>query len=149
MEDLCPFPDAVIVKTIKNQHSQARFIETSNRIEFSREECSRLDPKFLRYVVYHEIGHWFRWHHIPQHEIDGNRLPGENFLILGCDKPEEGFADGFAAFFLERHVLARKHPFHELLLAETLSGHEERIRDFCNDVLGWLTGQLTKGDRGL
>ena len=149
MEDLCPFPDAALVKTIRKQHSQAQFIELSNRIEFSREECSKLDPEFLRYVIYHEIGHWFRWNHIPQHKIDGSRLPGENFLILDCDEPEEGFADGFAAFFIERHTLNRKHPFHDILLDKMLSDHEERIRDSCEDIFRWLSHQLELGEHYL
>ena len=149
MEDLCPFPDAALVKTIRKQHSQAQFIELSNRIEFSREECSKLDPEFLRYVIYHEIGHWFRWNHIPQHKIDGNRLPGENFLILDCDNPEEGFADGFAAHFIERDTLARKYPAHNSILNNLISENEERIQDFCKDVIGWLSHQLELGEHNL
>ena len=140
MERLCPFPETIIVKKIRKKHSQAQFIERSNRIEFSREECSRLDPEFLRYVVYHEIGHWFRWNHVGWHRIDGRH--GEGFLILDCTDPEEGFADGFAAHFIERDTLARKHPAHDIVLNSMISGHGEKIQDFCDEVLGWLAEQL-------
>ena len=141
MEHLCPFPETIIVKKIKKKHSQARFIEQSNRIEFSREECSKLDPEFLRYVVYHEIGHWYRWNHVTWY--------GECFLILDCTDREEGFADGFAAHFIERHTLVQKHPRHEKALASLISPHEEKIRDFCEDVVGWLSHQLELGEHGL
>ena len=140
MERLCPFPETIIVKKIRKKHSQAQFIERSNRIEFSREECSKLDPEFLRYVVYHEIGHWFRWNHVGWHRIDGRH--GEGFLILDCTDPEEGFADGFAAHFIERDTLARKHPAHDIVLNSMISGHGEKIQDFCDEVLGWLAEQL-------
>jgi hypothetical protein len=140
MERLCLFPETIIVKKIRKKHSQAQFIERSNRIEFSREECSKLDPEFLRYVVYHEIGHWFRWNHVGWHRIDGRH--GEGFLILDCTDPEEGFADGFAAHFIEHDTLARKHPTHDIVLNSMISGNEEKIRDFCDEVLGWLAGQL-------
>ena len=140
MERLCPFPETIIVKKIRKKHSQAQFIERSNRIEFSRKECSRLDPEFLRYVVYHEIGHWFRWNHVGWHRIDGRH--DEGFLILDCTDPEEGFADGFAAHFIERDTLARKHPAHDIVLNSMISGHGEKIQDFCDEVLGWLAEQL-------
>ena len=140
MDHLCPFPETIIVKKIRKKHSQAQFIERSNRIEFSREECSKLDPEFLRYVVYHEIGHWFRWNHVGWHRIDGRH--DEGFLILDCTDPEEGFADGFAAHFIERDTLARKHPAHDIVLNSMISGHGEKIQDFCDEVLGWLAEQL-------
>ena len=148
MEHLCPFPETIVVKEIKKKHSQAQYIERSNRIEFSREECSRLDPEYLRYVVYHEIGHWFRWNHVGWHEIDGRRY-GEGLLILDCTDREEGFADGFAAHFIERHTLVQKHPRHEKALTSMISAYEEKIRDFCEDVVGWLSHQLELGEHGL
>ena len=143
MEDLCPFPEAIIVKAIQKKHAQAQFVEDSNVIEFSREECSRLDPEFLRYVVYHEIGHWFRQNHITPSAIE------HRWLILDCTEPEEGFADGFAAYFIERPTLAKKHPFHDALLDEMLSGHEERIRNSCEDIFRWLSHQLLLGEHDL
>ena len=147
MEHLRPFPETIIVKEIKKKHSQAQFIERSNRIEFSRKECSRLDPEYLRYVVYHEIGHWFRWNHVGWHRIDGRH--GEGFLILDCTDPEEGFADGFAAYFIERSTLIEKHPTHNIVLNSMISGNEERIQDFCEYVLKWLSHQLGLGEHNL
>ena len=147
MELLCPFPETILVKKIKKKHSQAQFVERSNRIEFSREECSKLDPEFLRYVVYHEVGHWFRWNHVGWHRIDGQH--GEGFLILDCTEPEEGFADGFAAYFIEHDTLARKHPTHDIVLNSLISGNEERIQDFCKEVIGWLSHQLELGEHNL
>ena len=147
MPHLCPFPETIIVKKIKKKHSQAQFIERSNRIEFSREECSKLNPEFLRYVVYHEIGHWFRWNHVGWHRIDGRH--GEGFLILDCTDPEEGFADGLAAYFIEHDTLIRKHPTHAIVLNSMISGNEERIQDFCKEVIGWLSHQLALGEHNL
>jgi len=147
MEHLCPFPETIIVEKIRKKHSQAQFVETSTpqRIEFSREECSRLKPEFLQYTVYHEIGHWFRWNHIHPCEIEG-RNRGEGFLILDCTDPEEGFADGFAAYFIEYPTLAAKHPEHERRLTVMIGSQEERIACFCEEVLAWLSHQLELGE---
>jgi len=137
MGQLCPFPAISMVESIKKKHAQAQFFEDENRIEFSRSECRKRNCLFCSYIIYHEIGHWFRYNHVPLSTISGRGREG--FRILNCHDPEEGFADAFAAYFMEPDTLTGKHPEHQKRLADMLADHEDAIREFCDEITGWLT----------
>ena len=140
MERLHPFPAVSMVASIKKKHAQAQLIENENRIEFSRSECRKRNSLFRTYIVYHEIGHWFRHNHVDLSAIEGKR--NEGFRILDCHDPEEGFADAFAAYYMEPDTLARKHPEHQKRLANLLAGCEDPLRGFCNEIAEWLADQI-------
>jgi len=140
MGRLHPFPAVSMVASIKKKHAQAQLFEDENRIEFSRSECRKRNSLFRTYIVYHEIGHWFRHSHVPLSAISGRGREG--FQILDCHDPEEGFADAFAAYYMEPGTLARKHPEHQKRLASLLAGREDTLREFCDEITGWLAEQI-------
>ena len=40
---------------------------------------------------------------------------------------------------MEPDTLTRKHPEHQKRLADMLADHEDAIREFCDEITGWLT----------
>jgi len=147
------FPETVLVESVKpGSHSLylrpwagaplARFYESSRpqKIEFSRKECVKLDESTLEFVVWHELGHWFRINHVELKEISG-REEGTKFLILGAPNSEEGFADAFASYFFIGDL--PEHPAQKEELTKLLRKFDEaEIRSFVALVTSKLSAQL-------
>lgn len=146
------FPETILVETIHTGSRSlccrpswtgaplARYHELSRpqKIEFSRKECAKLDRPTLEFVVWHELGHWFRVNHIKPREIK------ERFLILGAPNAEEGFADAFAShFLLSDEPLDSRYPRQREALKEFLVDYNEgEVRSFADLVIEKLSTQL-------
>jgi len=138
------FPNYFLVESISGSHNPvARFVDeaTPQRFEFSREECSKMDDDSLRYTILHELGHWFRVNRVELRDIE-SRIPEEGFLILGTPNCEEGFADAFAAHFMNDGQLDAHYPRQRAFLAMMISGREDEIEDRCVRMLELLKEQL-------
>ena len=138
-------PEVRIVDKIPHgSHPVGRFTSTSSpqQIEFSRAECYKLlSREALLYVIYHELGHWFRTNCIRLEDIMG-WSQDEGFLIFGNINSEEGFADAFAAFLMGDPDFEARYPEQHALLANMLNNFKEELRDFCDSTCKWLAKQL-------
>jgi hypothetical protein len=132
------FPKTILVPSIAHsERPVGRYMDKARPpyIEFSKKECARLDDDTLRFAVYHELGHWFRLTHVPK-----ELLPV--FPPLGSEDHEECFADNFAMYFMNHISMTFEHPEAEEVVATFLTTHEQEVRDFAEEVLARLKGEL-------
>jgi hypothetical protein len=115
-------------KILPADHALGRYDPKSDRIFFSISEFYRYDADTQRYAVFHEIGHWFRQKRVPLNMI----RRGWKFGDLN---EEEGFADVFAMYFLNRSGLRRLHFEYEKTIEKYMSGDEVAIQRFAERVL--------------
>lgn len=115
-------------KILPADHALGRYDPKSDRIFFSISEFYKYDPDVQRYAVFHEIGHWFRQKRVPLNMI-------KRGWKLGDLNEEEGFADVFAMFFLNRSGLRRSHFDYERAIDKYMSGDEGAIERFAEKVL--------------
>jgi hypothetical protein len=109
-------------------HALGRYDPKSDRIFFSISELYKYDPDIQRYAVFHEIGHWFRQKRVPSNMI-------KRGWKLGNLNEEEGFADVFAMFFLNRSGLRRSHFDYERAIDKYMNGDEGAVKRFAGKVL--------------
>jgi len=138
------FPDVKLVESLKyGSHPQGRFnnIARPPRIELSLSGCKDFNEDLLRFIVFHEIGHWYRWSSIALGDIFGSK-PEEVFFIFGSPNSEEGFADAFASYFLERAEMRKRYPDQLQKLSGWLAGKEHQIAAFADRTLEALSAEL-------
>ena len=122
------FPEVWLTPVIlPAEHALGRYDPVNNRIYFSSREFFNYDSETQYYAILHEIGHWFRENYIDRNVI---RF-GWN---MGTSDGEEGFADVFSMFFLDKNGLRRGHPSHHAVLANALENREKIVEEFAGKI---------------
>lgn len=119
-----PFPKIALADkvwhgnlAVYDEHSEPRTITLSTALR-------QADADTKRYIVFHELGHWFRREHVPGR--------------LGR-KDEERFAHSFASFMLSPRAFSESEPDeHARMAALVSSGNRKKLSRFASSVLGRL-----------
>jgi hypothetical protein len=122
---LTPWPQIVVLPKVfpGGRLGQYRERAQPRRIELSS-ALGMADAKTKQYVVYHEIGHYFRVEHIPG--------------TLSRAK-EERFAHEFASYLLQPAALKATDPAAHGKISVLLSGKaKQQIKAFARTVLAKL-----------
>jgi hypothetical protein len=90
-------------------HASGRYDPKSNRIFISGSQFFDHDEDTKRYVILHELGHWFRENNVAKSIL----THGWN---LSKEGPEESFADMFALFVNNEKDCKKTYPNHFNLL---------------------------------
>jgi hypothetical protein len=121
-----PWPEIVILPRVFRGGRLGQYRERAQprRIELSA-ALGMADAKTKQYVVYHEIGHYFRGEHVPGHLSRGK---------------EERFAHDFASYLLQPAALKVTDASAYGRISALLSGRaKQQIKSFARKVLGKLS----------
>jgi hypothetical protein len=124
-------------KILPADHALGRYDPVSDRIFFSSKSFYDFDRETQRYAILHEIGHWFR-----SQFVRPSSLGGWDFGFGG----EEGFADIFAMWFLNRDELLRAHRDHHAALGKWVAGWESRVEKLADEIRAGLDAKAECGN---
>jgi hypothetical protein len=94
-----------------------------NVIQLSLPRLLTVGEDERRYVIFHELGHWFRHAYVPS-ELAGN---------------EEGFAHAFGLYFTKKVALKSESPPMWALIDVLSKPHQKRIRRHAEKMLKALS----------
>lgn len=117
---LKPFPATLLVPGAlpKKRLAQYRERTTPRRIELSVPRLRAVSLQERQYVIFHEIGHWFRTEHVPL-EIAGT---------------EESFAHDFGLYFTAPGALKHEKPGRYAMVKLLIQKQEKKIRNFAQSM---------------
>lgn len=88
----------------------------NNTIELSP-KFFKLSKKQREFVLFHELGHWFRDNFVKLADIMGWEDGDKFYNLFSAGNSEEGFADAFAVYCTSPTELERRYPTQHQLLA--------------------------------
>lgn len=114
-------------------HASGRYDPVSNRIFISSSQFFEHDEDTRRYVLLHELGHWFRENHVAKSTI-------KHGWNLSKEGAEESFADMFALYFNNQRDCKKTYPDHYAFLNGKILGFMMiEIEEFLASVINLLT----------
>lgn len=127
-ESLALFPKITIDSTLDHEAEQ-------------RGGYILIGPKFFKlssknkaFVLYHELGHWYRDKFVGLSDIMGWK-PGEGFYdLFSAGNSEEGFAEAFAVYFTTPLELKRRYPDAFTKIKEWTKGKESMIHRWVKET---------------
>lgn len=116
-----PLPLFYVVDKLLPKKRLAQLDERArpNVIQLSLPRLLAVGVAERRYVIYHELGHWFRHTYVPR-EIAGD---------------EEDFAHAFGVYFTAKNALRTESPRMWALIGVLTEKHVSRIRRHANKML--------------
>jgi hypothetical protein len=121
-----PLPEFTVVRGQFKSGHLARYMEKAKpqRIELSLPSMSAATLDSRRYIVFHELGHWFRVAYVP----------------MELAETEEKFAEDFATFFVSPSTLKHYKPGSYAVLKLLTGGQTARIRTHAKKMLNAVAG---------
>ena len=93
------------------------------------------EPSAQRFVLLHELGHWFRARYVPLAEIMGWELGQGFYDLFGAGNSDEGFAEAVAVHLTNPQELQARYPDQARKLKRYLDGNEARMRKWVDRAL--------------